>query len=212
MEVIRRARERGQKVYAETCPQYLLLDEGKYDLPGFESAKYVMAPPLRSRADQEALWQALENRELDVVSTDHCSFDYEGQKSMGREDFTEIAGGVPGIENRMELMLEYGSRRGVPLEEILRYTATEPAKIFGMYPQKGTLLEGSDADIILVKKGEPRRITMSTQHQRVDYTPYEGIEVSYRVTDVFVRGKRAIVNGQWILEKPEGKFVECRYL
>lgn len=209
MEVIKQAKKRGQTVYAETCPQYLLLDESKYDLPGFESAKYVLSPPLRTQEDKEALWKALLEGIVDVVSTDHCSFRYAGQKDLGREDFTQIPNGMPGIEHRMELMLSYGSQRGMSLEEIVQVTAVRPAKIFGLYPRKGVIREGSDADIIVVREGCPHKISAAVQQQASDYTPYEGIEVIYQIQHVFVRGKHAMKDGIWNLEKPQGQFLLC---
>lgn len=209
-EVIREAKRKGQKVYAETCPQYLLLDESRYELPGFESAKYVLSPPLRTGADQEALWKAIEDGTIDVVSTDHCSFRFHGQKSLGREDFTRIPNGIPGIETRMELMLEYGVRRGISLERLVGLLCAEPARIFGLQPEKGIVREGSDADLIIVRVTRPRRISAETLCQDVDYTPYEGFEVTYQIQDVFVKGKQAKKEGRWIMEEPEGRFLFCR--
>ncbi|XCP86279.1 dihydropyrimidinase [Roseburia hominis] len=210
IEVIEQAKKRGQEVYAETCPQYLLLDESKYDLPGFESAKYVLSPPLRTVKDQEALWKALKEHRVDTVSTDHCSFRFEDQKSLGKEDFTRIPNGMPGIENRMELILTYGSRHGMSLEEIVEVTAENPAKIFGLYPEKGVIQEGSDADLIVVKEDCPHKISAANQHENVDYTPYEGVESTYQIQHVFVKGKHAVEEGKWLLEKPEGKFLTCK--
>lgn len=209
IEVIKQAKRRGQIVYAETCPQYLLLDESKYDLPGFESAKYVLSPPLRSGEDKEALWTALLEGSVDVVSTDHCSFRYVGQKDLGREDFTQIPNGMPGIENRMELMLTYGSRRGMSLEEIVEVTSAKPAKIFGLYPRKGVIREGADADILVVKSDCTHRISMDTQHQDVDYTPYEGMETDYQIQHVIAGGRHAVKDGVWNLKKPQGQFIVC---
>lgn len=209
VEVIEQAKKRGQAVYAETCPQYLLLDESKYDLPGFESAKYVLSPPLRRKEDQEALWMALKNGSIDVVSTDHCSFRYVGQKDLGREDFTRIPNGMPGVESRMELMLTYGSRHGMSLEEIVQVTAAKPAKIFGLYPEKGVIREGSDADIIVVKEGCPHEISAAMMHQDVDYTPYEGMEVTYQIEHVIVKGKHAVGQRRWNDRKSEGEFLIC---
>ncbi len=192
-EVIRQAKQRGQRVYAETCPQYLLLDESLYDLHGFESAKYVLSPPLRTK-----------------VSTDHCSFRFHGQKDLGKEDFTRIPNGTPGIETRMELMLEYGSKRGIPLEKLVSLLCTEPARIFGLHPVKGTIRAGGDADLIIVKGDAPHRISAGTLCQDVDYTPFEGFEVTYQIQDVFVKGIQAKRKGEWVMEKPEGRFLFCR--
>ncbi|MCD8248657.1 MAG: dihydropyrimidinase [Lachnospiraceae bacterium] len=207
VEAIWRAKRAGQRVYAETCPQYLLLNEEKYRLPGFESAKYVLSPPLRTREDQEALWEALRDGTIDTVSTDHCSFFYKGQKERGLQDFTAIPNGIPGIENRMELMLTYGSRRGFTLEDIVRLTAAEPARIFGFYPQKGGIREGADADLLFVRKTAPRRIMMETQHQHVDYTPYEGMEIDWEIAQVFVKGKQLVRDGHWTQGAADGRFL-----
>lgn len=209
-EVIRQAKKNGHKVYAETCPQYLLLDESRYELPGFESAKYVLSPPLRTKADQEALWQAIADGTIDVISTDHCSFRFHGQKDLGREDFTRIPNGIPGIETRMELMLEYGTRRGLSLEKLTALLSSEPARIFGMYPEKGTVKEGSDADLIIVREGLAHRITGETLSQDVDYTPYEGFEVTYQIQDVFVKGIQAKKEGKWVMERQEGRFLKTK--
>ena len=209
-EVIRQAKQRGQRVYAETCPQYLLLDESLYDLPGFESAKYVLSPPLRTKADQEALWKALADGTIDAVSTDHCSFRFHGQKDLGKEDFTRIPNGTPGIETRMELMLEYGSRRGIPLEKLVSLLCTEPARLFGLHPVKGTIRAGGDADLVIVRGDAPHRISAGTLCQDVDYTPFEGFEVTYQIQDVFVKGIQAKRKGEWVMEKPEGRFLFCR--
>lgn len=207
MEVILRARQRGQEVYAETCPQYLLLNEEKYGLPGFEGAKYVLSPPLRSAKDQEFLWEAAASGKIDVIATDHCSFNYKGQKELGRNDFTEIPNGIPGIENRMALMLSYGKLHGIRLEEIVRMTSADPARIFGLYPVKGAVSEGSDGDLILARETKGYRIRMETQHQEVDYTPYEGLELTYEIAQVFVKGRLAVKDGRWLTDHPEGEFL-----
>lgn len=209
-EVIRQAKQKGQKIYAETCPQYLLLDESRYGLPGFESAKYVLSPPLRTKEDQESLWQAIADGTIDVVSTDHCSFRFQGQKDLGKEDFTRIPNGIPGIETRMELMLEYGNRRGISLEKLVNLLCTEPAKIFGLYPAKGIIQVGSDADLIIVKENTPHKISIETLCQNVDYTPFEGFEITYQIQDVFIKGKYAKRKGKWVMENPEGKFLFCQ--
>lgn len=146
---------------------------------------------------------------MDVVSTDHCSFRYVGQKDLGREDFTQIPNGMPGIENRMELMLTYGSRRGMSLEEIVEVTSAKPAKIFGLYPRKGVIQEGADADILVVKSDCTHRISMDTQHQDVDYTPYEGMETDYQIQHVIAGGRYAVKDGVWNLKKSQGQFIVC---
>lgn len=206
VEVIRLAKMRGQKVYAETCPQYLLLDDSKYDLPGFESAKYVLSPPLRKKEDQEALWEGLKDGTIDTVSTDHCSFWYDGQKSLGKEDFTRIPNGIPGAEQRMELFLHHASERGFTLPEIVRKTSYNQAGIFGL-AGKGRLEEGCDADLVIVDGKHPHVIRAKTQKQEVDYTPYEGMEVSWKVQDVFRRGEVMVRNGEFLAEAQDGIFL-----
>lgn len=206
-EVIRHAKEQNQSVYAETCPHYLILDDSLYELPEFESAKYVMSPPLRKKADQKWLWKGLKDGTIDTVSTDHCSFFYKGGKELGRDDFTKIPNGIPGVEQRMELMLHYGAKHGLSLSDIVRVTAENPAKIFGLYPQKGVLQEGSDADFILIEEEKPHVISAKTQKQHVDYTPYEGICVGKRMEQVFLRGTLVYDRGLFCAEKPGGKFL-----
>ena len=132
------------------------------------------------------------------------------EKDLGKEDFTRIPNGTPGIETRMELMLEYGSRRGIPLEKLVSLLCTEPARIFGLHPVKGTIRAGGDADLIIVKGDAPHRISAGTLCQDVDYTPFEGFEVTYQIQDVFVKGIQAKRKGEWVMEKPEGRFLFCR--
>lgn len=206
VEVIREAKRKGQKVFAETCPQYLFLNEKKYELPGFESARYVLSPPLRSEEDVRALWEALVDGTIDVISTDHCSFRMEDQKELGRDDFTKIPNGMPGVETRMELMLSYGRQAGLSLEKLVSLTSAKPAEIFGLYPKKGRVQEGSDADLLILEEA-PHIISRNTLHQEVDYTPYEGMEVTYKIRDVFVKGARTIAEGRWMGEKKNGSYL-----
>lgn len=206
-EEIKSAKDREQKVFAETCPHYLILDDALYGLAGFESAKYVMSPPLRKKADQEQLWQGLQDGTIDTVSTDHCSFCYEGDKELGRDDFTKIPNGIPGVEHRMELMLHFGAEQGMSLSDIVRVTAENPAKIFGLFPQKGVLQTGSDADFMIVEEHQPHTISAKTQKQFVDYTPYEGICVSRQISQVFLRGALVFDHGTCCALKPGGRFL-----
>ena len=165
---IRRARARGQRVYAETCPQYLLMDDSLYKLPGMEGAKYVCAPPLRGKEDAACLWQALAAGEIQTISTDHCSFT-TAQKALGREDFTKIPGGMPGVETRGVLIYTYGVDAGrIRLEDMCRLLAENPAKLYGMFPRKGILAPGSDADIVIMRTGVSDMITAAGQLQNVD--------------------------------------------
>ena len=206
LSVIRRARERGQKVYAETCPQYLLMDDSLYGLGGMEGAKYVCAPPLRTKQDQACLWQALASGEIQTISTDHCSFT-TAQKELGREDFTKIPGGMPGVETRAVLLYTYGVETGrIRPEDMCRLLAENPAKLYGMFPQKGILAPGSDADIVVMRTGVSDTITAFGQLQNVDYAPFEGWETSARVEQVFLRGRHVVQDGRVAMEK-QGRYV-----
>ncbi len=188
LEEIRRGRASGQRVYAETCPQYLLLDESKYSLPGFEGAKYICSPPLRKPADNQALWQALEQGEIDTVSTDHCSFTME-QKRAGEEDFSKIPGGMPGVEERVALMLTYAH---LPLPQLVGLMSTRPAKLYGMYPRKGTIQPGSDADLVIWNPNVQRTLTARDLHTAAGYTPFEGVPVAGVAETVFLRGQKVV--------------------
>lgn len=210
LETALRQRERGAKVFLETCPHYLLLDDEKYKLPDFESAKFVMSPPLRGKADCEALWGALKTGEIQTVSTDHCSFNYQGQKELGRGDFTKIPNGIPSVEHRMSLLYSYGVSAGrITLPQFVKLTAENPAKIFGLYPKKGVIAPGSDADLIVLEelpKDKETQISARTQLQYVDYTPYEGIRLKNRIRMVFLRGRCVMEDGT-VAEKPQGSFL-----
>ncbi|MFR2840482.1 MAG: dihydropyrimidinase [Zhenhengia sp.] len=207
LECIRRARKRGQRVYVETCPQYLLLDEKLYHLKQFESAKYVLSPPLRSKQDQEALWEGIQEGEIQTISTDHCAFNFESQKKIGIDDFTQIPNGIPGIEHRPQLIYSYGVTKGrLSLQEMAYLLSTHVAQLFGMYPQKGTLAVGSDADIVVWNPGYRGVISAKTQLQHVDYTPYEGFKVIGRAEHVFLRGMHVVEEGR-IVEEKKGRYI-----
>ena len=208
VQVIAEAKRRGQNVFAETCPHYLLLDDSLYHLPDFEAAKYVMSPPLRKPQDQQALWEGLVNQVIDTVSTDHCSFTFQEQKALGKEDFTQIPNGIPGVEHRVELMLTYGIMHGLSLVELSKKLATNPARIFGMYPQKGVLAQGSDADILMVDLQHPHTITADTSVQKTDYTPFEGMASRVLIESVFLRGKQVVRDHRVIAEQPTGRFMK----
>lgn len=207
LQEVEKARSRGQKVYVETCPQYLLLDESRYSLPGFEGAKYAISPPLRSLDDQSSLWQALKDGEIDSVSTDHCSFNFEGQKELGREDFSRIPNGMPGIENRPALMYTYGvCENRITKEQMAALLSENQARLFGMYPQKGALQVGSDADVVVWDPSYRGEISAAQMIQNVDYTPYEGTAVTGRAKMVFLRGKQIVANGT-VIEEECGRYV-----
>ncbi len=203
---VEEARKRGQTVYVETCPQYLMLDESLYKLPFFESSKYVIAPPLRKKDDQECLWQALGNNQIHTVSTDHCSFT-TAQKAMGREDFTKIPGGMPGVETRGILLYSYGVKtKRITLPQMCRLLAENPAKLYGMYPQKGCIMPGSDADIVVYDPEGTDTIRAADQLQLSDYAPYEGTTVFGRIDRVFLRGQLVFDHTGIIIEN-SGRYI-----
>lgn len=205
------AKKRGVKVHVETCPQYLLLEDSLYGEPdssSFEGAKYVMSPPLRKTRDQEDLWKAVIAREIDTIGTDHCSFNFKGQKEIGREDFSRIPNGAPGVENRMVLIYTYGVTKGkISLNQMVELTSTKAAKLFGLFPQKGAIAVGSDADIVIWNPDFETKITAEKQTQNVDYTPYEGFEQAGRAEYVLLRGKRIVSQGGLIDSKPQGRYL-----
>ena len=206
LEEVRAARRRGQTVYVETCPHYLLLEDRAYDGPDFmEAAKFVCAPPLRKRADREALWEALENGEIDTVATDHCPFT-TAQKRAGRYDFTKIPGGLPGVEHRGVLLYTYGVAEGrIAAPDMCRVLCENPAKLYGCWPRKGVIAPGSDADIVVYDPSGEGAVTAADQVQNVDYTPYEGMRTIGRVQRVYLRGQLAVDQGQ-VLDT-EGQFI-----
>lgn len=206
LEEIILARKRGaENIYCETCPQYLLLTEEMYRA-GDEGCKYIMAPPLRKREDVEALWRGIENGDVDVIATDHCPFLLE-EKLQGREDFRMAPGGVAGVEERIELILTEGTRRGIPIQLLVDKLSTRPAEIFGLYPRKGALTVGADADILILQK-KKRTISLDNRHSACDYTIYRGFEVEYTVDRVLQRGKLLVEDGRFIGNKGEGAFLK----
>ncbi|HKH70419.1 MAG TPA: dihydropyrimidinase [Vicinamibacterales bacterium] len=195
LEMVTEARDRGLPAYAETCPQYLFLSYDNYEEPGFEGAKYVMSPPLRAKDTQDRLWRGLAFNDLQAISTDHCPFCMKEQKTLGQGDFSKIPNGAPGIETRMSLVYDGGVRTGrISLNRFVELTSTSPAKIFGLFPRKGTIAPGSDADIIVFDPDKKIRLSARTLHMKVDYNPYEGREVT-GATDTVVSRGRVIVDG-----------------
>jgi dihydropyrimidinase len=208
VDEIAAARGRGLAVIGETCPQYLCLSQELYDQPGFEGAKYVMSPPLRARAGQERLWRGLAADDLQAVATDHCPFNMKDQKVLGRDDFTRIPGGAPGIETRMSLVYDGGvGARRLSLSRFVEVTATNPAKIFGLYPRKGTIAAGSDADLVVWDPEKSVSWSAATHHMRVDYNPYEGRVTKGAPEIVLVRGEPVIESGSFVGRAGTGRFV-----
>ncbi len=204
---IRDAARRNQKVFAETCIQYLLLDASLYE-KDFEGAKWVMSPPLREKKDQAALWAGINQGTIQVVATDHCPFKWE-QKKMGEKDFSKIPNGHPAIENRMELLYSEGVGTGkISLNKFVEITSTNAAKIFGMFPAKGTIGIGSDADLIIFDPNEEHAISAKTHHMNVDYSAYEGWKLKGKCKTIILRGTVAVDQGKVRIEKGYGKFVK----
>lgn len=204
---VREATKRHQKIFAETCIQYLLLDDSLYEQPGFEGAKYVMSPPLRKQKDRDALWAGLNQGLIQVVGTDHCPFTME-QKKLGKNDFTKIPNGHPAIEHRLELLFSEGVKKGrISANKFVEVSAANPAKIFGMFPQKGAIAVGSDADIILFDPNEQHIISAKTHHHNCDFSCYEGWQVTGKVKTVLLRGQIAIENNEIKILKGFGKFL-----
>lgn len=208
LEAIAAARAKGWAVWGETCPQYLYLNDGCYAAPGFEAAKFVCTPPMRRPADNDALWRGLQRRELQVVSTDHADFNFKGQKDLGRDDFTKIPNGLPGVEHRVMLMYEGVNRGLLDIHHFVDLVATMPAKLFGLFPRKGTIAPGSDADLVIFDPKRSLTISASNQHQRVDYTPYEGITVHGVPETVLLRGRVIVQNGEYVGGKGGGAFLQ----
>lgn len=209
VQEIAAARARGSHVFGETCPQYLYLDRSLLD-QGFEGAKYVCSPPLRAAADghQAALWQALAIDDLQVVATDHCPFDFEGQKTLGRDDFTKIPNGLPVVEHRFPLLIHAAlADKRLSLNRVVDVSATAPAKMFGIYPQKGTIAVGSDADIVIVDPGGGDTLSAATHHMNVDYSCFEGMELTGRIELVMSRGEIIISNGQYRGRPGRGRYL-----
>ncbi len=209
LEKVREARDRGLPAYAETCPQYLYLSLENFDVPGFEGAKYVFTPPLREKWHQEKLWQGLAHDHLQVVSTDHCPFCYKEQKELGKNDFTKIPNGGPGIEHRLSLVYSggVGSKR-FSANRFVELVSTTPAKLFGLYPRKGTIAVGSDADLVIFDPDKEETISARTHHMRVDYSMFEGIKVKGVPRQVLVGGRLTIDNGKFLGKPGSGRFLK----
>ena len=198
LEYIRQAQSQGQLVYAETCPQYLFTSIEDLDRPNFEGAKYVFTPPPREKWNREKLWNGLRNNSLQIVSTDHCPFNFRGDKELGRLDFTKIPNGAPGIENRLQLLYYFGVAGGkISTNRWIEIVSTNPAKIFGLYPKKGTIAVGSDADVVIWNPETEHIISASTHHMKVDHSLYEGLHVRGEAEIIISRGEIIVENGMW---------------
>ncbi len=209
IEPIRRARAEGALVWGETCTQYLFIEESMLAIPDFEGAKYVFTPPPRSRENWEPLWQALATDVLSVVSSDHSPWRWHGQKTLGAEDFTKIPNGAPGVENRLQMIHHFGVRKGhLSLNRMVQILSTTPAQMFGLYPRKGTIAIGSDADLVVFDPEREVTLTVATHHSNCDYNLYEGTRVVGGPETVLVRGQ-VVVNREELTVKPGfGQFLQ----
>lgn len=209
LDEVTRARDMGIPAYAETCPQYLFLDYSVYERPGFEGAKWVMTPPIREQWNQDKLWRGLQYNDLQVISTDHCPFCMKEQKELGKDDFTKIPNGGPGVEHRMSLIYNGGVVGGrISVNRFVEITSTAQAKIFGLFPRKGTIAVGSDADIVIFDPEEEMTISAQTHHMRVDYSAYEGMKVRGVTKTVLSRGELVIEEGKYVGRKGHGSFLK----
>ena len=208
LDAVTRSRQHGHLAFAETCPQYLLLSQDRYDEPNFDGAKYVMSPPLRPKSMQPWLWQGLANDTIHVVATDHCPFSLE-DKALGNTNFSKIPNGAPGIETRVSLLHHAGViNHKISLHKWIDLIATTPAKIFGMFPQKGTIAPGSDADIVIFDPKKTYTISAKTQKMNVDYNPYEGTTVQGTCDIVLSRGNVIVENNQFVGQVGQGNFIK----
>ncbi len=212
LDELRRAQTRGVMAHGETCPQYLLLDVDRYDEPGFDGAKYVLTPPLREKWNQKKLWNGLLNDSLNVISTDHCPFCLKDQKELGKTDFSKIPNGGPGVENRMSLIYHNGvNKNRFDINRFVELTSTTPAKIFGLFPRKGTIAVGSDADIVIFDPEHEEIISLNnphTHHMNIDYNAYEGMKVKGFTETVFSRGKLIVDKNKYLGRPGDGRFVK----
>ncbi|MEU4568920.1 dihydropyrimidinase [Micromonospora sp. NPDC023956] len=211
VEAVAEARLAGRPISGETCTHYLLLDEGLYHAPGFEAAKYVVSPPLRGPEHREALWRGLRDTTLGVVSSDHCPFCMDGQKTLGVDDFRRIPNGAPGIEHRVPMLYGHGVRPGrLSLERFVEVVSTEPARRFGLYPDKGVIRRGSDADLVVLDPDAASVVLAQTMTQNCDYTPFERWHVPGRIDAVYLRGELVARRGRFVGRQDAGRFLSRR--
>ncbi|MFK5926563.1 MAG: dihydropyrimidinase [Desulfuromusa sp.] len=209
LEEIKKARQKGQQVFAETCPQYLLLNQSCYEQEGGEGLKYIMAPPLRTAEDQEALWQGVIDGSIDVIATDHCSFSFADKVKYGKDDFRQCPGGCPGVETRLPIIYSAAVDKGLfSINRFVALVATNPAKIMGLYPRKGALQVGADADLILWNPNLEKTVSVETLHQKCDYTPFAGMTTKGWPVLTMVRGEVIVNNGIFSGGKGSGCFIK----
>jgi dihydropyrimidinase len=208
VEPIRRAREQGWNVWGETCTQYLFRSIDDLAQPDFEGAKYVYSPPARDPSNHDVLWDAVRTDALSAISTDHCAFLWDGQKTLGKDDFTKIPNGGPGLEDRLKMIHHFGVRSGrITLNRMVDLLATQPAKLFGLYPRKGTIAVGADADLVVFDPERRETISASTHHSKCDYSLYEGTEVVGGPEHVLLRGSLLVEDGELVAAPGTGRFV-----
>ena len=206
---IKEAKNKGQKIFAETCPQYLVLDESCYSLPENEGLKYICSPPIREKYHQEKLWEGIREGYIQTVATDHCSFSFSEQKLMGKDDFRKCPNGLPGVETRVALMFSEGVSKGrIDINKFVEVVSTNPAKLFGIYPQKGCIAAGSDADLVVIDPKIRKKITKGELHENIDYTPFENIEIIGCPVMTISRGEIIVKDNKFIGQKGRGKFLK----
>ena len=206
---IKEAKDKGQKIFAETCPQYLVLDESCYSLPENEGLKYICSPPIREKYHQEKLWEGIRKGYIQTVATDHCSFNFSEQKLMGKDDFRKCPNGLPGVETRVALMFSEGVSKGrIDINKFVEVVSTNPAKLFGIYPQKGCIAAGSDADLVVIDPKIRKKITKGELHENTDYTPFEKIEIIGCPVMTISRGEIIVKDNKFIGQKGRGKFLK----
>jgi dihydropyrimidinase len=209
LEALKAGRAQGFKVFGETCPQYLMFSMEKYEEPNFEGAKYVMSPPLRPKGNSEALWKGLASGDLQTVGTDHCPFNFVGQKDMGKEDFSKIPNGMPAVETRLPLIYHFGVNEGLfSINRFVELVATGPARLFGLLPRKGTIVIGADADLVIWDPDKEFQLTQENLHMNVDYSPYEDVTVKGYPAMVLQRGKVIVRDNEFVGEIGAGQFLK----
>jgi len=207
LQAVAEARDAGQNVFAETCPQYLYLTLDDLARPDFEGAKFVCSPPLRTPDHGAALWRGLRTNDLSIVSTDHCPFCFKDQKELGRGDFAKIPNGIPGVEHRMDLLHQGVVAGEITLPRWVETCSTTPARMFGLYPRKGTIAVGSDADIVVYDPAARQTLSAGTHHMNVDYSAYEGMEITGKVAVTISRGRVVVADGEFRGSAGHGSFL-----